>query len=296
MNKIGAIENLNKEFVNNLFEQTKKIKSEWPALEQVGRKKTVCLLFWEPSTRTKLSFEHAAKALGFNVLDFAPDQSSIVKGESFEDTIKTLLALKVDGFIIRHPEDEISKTITSMLPENVFYINAGDGNFAHPTQALLDVFTLSENHADIQNTKITILGDVDHSRVIPSKLELLKMLECDDISFLGPKNLITKKFEPLYTEINDNCLSESDFLYVLRVQKERFKESDSLDEASFIDNFQVNDSFINKSGFKGYIMHPGPMNIGVEITSNVANSEKSLVLQQVENGLYLRAALLCLIS
>ena len=125
MNKIGAIENLNKEFVNNLFEQTKKIKSEWPALEQVGRKKTVCLLFWEPSTRTKLSFEHAAKALGFNVLDFAPDQSSIMKGESFEDTIKTLLALKVDGFIIRHPEDEISKIITNMLPNDVFYINAG---------------------------------------------------------------------------------------------------------------------------------------------------------------------------
>ena len=254
------------------------------------------MLFWEPSTRTKLSFEHAAKALGFNVLDFAPDQSSIVKGESFEDTIKTLLALKVDGFIIRHPEDEISKTIIKMLPDDVFYINAGDGNFAHPTQALLDVFTISENHIDVQNTKITILGDVDHSRVIPSKLELLKMLGCSDISFLGPKNLIAQKFVPLYTEINDNCLSERNFLYVLRVQRERFKESDSLDEASFIDNFQVNDNFLNKSGFKGHIMHPGPMNIGVEITSNVANSGKSLVLQQVENGLYLRAALLSLIS
>ena len=296
MNKIGAIENLNKDFVNNLFKETKKIKSEWPALEQVGKKKTVCLLFWEPSTRTKLSFEHAAKALGFNVLDFAPDQSSIVKGESFEDTIKTLLALKVDGFVIRHPEDEISKTIIKMLPDDVFYINAGDGNFAHPTQALLDVFTISENHTDIQNAKITILGDVNHSRVIPSKLELLKMLECSDISFLGPKNLIAQKFAPLYTEINDNCLSERDFLYVLRVQRERFKESDSLDEASFIDNFQVNDNFLNKSGFQGHIMHPGPMNIGVEITSNVASSEKSLVLQQVENGLYLRAALLSLIS
>ena len=122
------------------------------------------------------------------------------------------------------------------------------------------------------------------------------MLECSDISFLGPKNLIAQKFAPLYTEINDNCLSERDFLYVLRVQRERFKESDSLDEASFIDNFQVNDNFLNKSGFQGHIMHPGPMNIGVEITSNVANSEKSLVLQQVENGLYLRAALLSLIS
>jgi len=296
MNKIGAIENLNKDFVNNLFEETRKIKSEWPALEQVGKKKTVCLLFREPSTRTKISFEHAARALGFNVLDFAPDQSSIVKGESFEDTIKTLLALKVDGFVIRHPEDEISKTITKMLPDDVFYINAGDGNFAHPTQALLDVFTISENHVDIQNTKITILGDVDHSRVIPSKLELLKMLECSDISFLGPNNLIAQKFTPLYTEINNNCLSERDFLYVLRVQRERFKESDSLDEASFIENFQVNDNFLNKSGFKGHIMHPGPMNIGVEITSNVANSDKSLVLQQVENGLYLRAALLSLIS
>ena len=295
MNKISDIASLEKVFLDKVFDSTLSISKNWPNLEQVGVGKTICLLFWEPSTRTKLSFEHAAKKLGFDVLDFSPESSSIKKGESFEDTIQTLLAMKVDGFVIRHPEDHISKKITSMLPENIFYINAGDGNHAHPTQAMLDVYTMKEKFNDLANLKLTILGDVNHSRVIPSQIELLKKYSCSDINFLGPESLISENFSPAFSDVPKGSLAERDILFILRVQKERFKHGDGLDEVNFIENFQVNDNFLKNSGFTGFLMHPGPMNIDSEITRDVANSKNSLVLRQVENGLYLRAALLSLI-
>ena len=294
MNKILDIASLEKNFLDKVFDLTATISNDWPNIEQIGAGKTICLLFWEPSTRTKLSFEHAAKKLGFNVLDFSPEHSSVKKGESFEDTILTLLALQVDGFIIRHPEDHISKTISSMLPDNVFYINAGDGNHAHPTQAMLDVFTMKEKFNDLSNLKVTILGDVNHSRVIPSQIELLKKYSCSDINFIGPESLISKKFSPSFSEISKDFLIDRDILFILRIQKERFKDDDDLDETNFIKNFQVNEEFIKNTGFNGYLMHPGPMNIDAEITRNVANGKNSLVLKQVENGLYLRTALLSL--
>ena len=295
MNKISDIASLDKVFLDKVFDSTSSIIKNWPNLEKVGVGKTVCLLFWEPSTRTKLSFEHAAKKLGFDVLDFSPESSSIKKGESFEDTIQTLLAMKVDGFVIRHPEDHISKKITSMLPENIFYINAGDGNHAHPTQAMLDVYTMKEKFNDLANLKLTILGDVNHSRVIPSQIELLKKYSCSDINFLGPESLISENFSPAFSDVPKGSLAERAILFILRIQKERFKHGDGLDEVNFIENFQVNDKFLKNSGFTGFLMHPGPMNIDSEITRDVANSKNSLVLRQVENGLYLRAALLSLI-
>ena len=295
MNKILDIASLEKNFLDKVFDLTATISNDWPNVEQIGAGKTICLLFWEPSTRTKLSFEHAAKKLGFKVLDFSPEHSSVKKGESFEDTILTLLAMQVDGFIIRHPEDHISKKISSMLPENVFYINAGDGNHAHPTQAMLDVFTMNEKFNDLSNLKVTILGDVNHSRVIPSQIELLKKYSCSDINFIGPESLISKKFSPSFSEIPKDFLIDRDILFILRIQKERFKDDDDLDETNFIKNFQVNEEFIKNTGFNGYLMHPGPMNIDAEITRDVANGKNSLVLKQVENGLYLRTALLSLI-
>ena len=295
MKKILDIASLEKNFLDKVFDLTATISNDWPNVEQIGAGKTICLLFWEPSTRTKLSFEHAAKKLGFKVLDFSPEHSSVKKGESFEDTILTLLAMQVDGFIIRHPEDHISKKISSMLPENVFYINAGDGNHAHPTQAMLDVFTMNEKFNDLSNLKVTILGDVNHSRVIPSQIELLKKYSCSDINFIGPESLISKKFSPSFSEIPKDFLIDRDILFILRIQKERFKDDDDLDETNFIKNFQVNEEFIKNTGFNGYLMHPGPMNIDAEITRDVANGKNSLVLKQVENGLYLRTALLSLI-
>ena len=295
MNKIKDINSLSREWINQLFQRTTEIKEQWPNIS-LNKNKTVCLLFWEPSTRTKLSFEHAAKKLGFKVIDFSPEHSSIKKGESLQDTIRTLLALKVDGFVIRHPEDKIINKISEWLPEDVFLINAGDGNHAHPTQAMLDVYTMQEHYQDLKNMALTILGDSKHSRVIPSTITLLQKMSCNDVSFLGPRELIKNEFTPAYHETNDDCLANKDILYILRIQRERFLKSESVNEDDFIANFQVNNEFLRKTGFAGKLMHPGPINVGMEIDESIAESEQSLILEQVENGLYVRTALLDLIA
>ena len=296
MNKISTVDNLNKDLLISLFDSTQNIKDSWPNLEQIGQGKTVCLLFWEPSTRTKLSFEHAAKSLGFKVLDFSPASSSIAKGETLEDTIKTLLALKVDGFIIRHPEDKISLKIEKLLPDNIFFINAGDGSYAHPSQALLDVYTMKEKCEDFSKLKVAAIGDIKHCRIIGSQMTLLNRLGCTDIQFYGPKELLDDNLSPSFSEITDGCMEDRDILYVIRVKHERLKDNENINMEAFKSTYQINESFIEKTKFTGSIMHPGPINIDLEISDAVATSEKSLISTQVENGLYIRAALLGLIS
>tara|TARA_B100000003_G_scaffold52601_1_gene46311 strand:+ start:6341 stop:7231 length:891 start_codon:yes stop_codon:yes gene_type:complete len=296
MNKISTVDNLNKDLLISLFDSTQNIKDSWPNLEQIGQGKTVCLLFWEPSTRTKLSFEHAAKSLGFKVLDFSPASSSIAKGETLEDTIKTLLALKVDGFIIRHPEDKISLKIEKLLPDDIFFINAGDGSYAHPSQALLDVYTMKEKCEDFSKLKVAAIGDIKHCRIIGSQMTLLNRLGCTDIQFYGPKELLDDNLSPSFSEITDGCMEDRDILYVIRVKHERLKDNENIDMEAFKSTYQINESFIEKTKFAGSVMHPGPINIDLEISDAVATSEKSLISTQVENGLYIRAALLGLIS
>ena len=296
MNKISTVDNLDKDLLISLFDSAQNIKDSWPNLEQIGQGKTVCLLFWEPSTRTKLSFEHAAKSLGFKVLDFSPASSSIAKGETLEDTIKTLLALKVDGFIIRHPEDKISLKIEKLLPDNIFFINAGDGSYAHPSQALLDVYTMKEKCEDFSKLKVAAIGDIKHCRIIGSQMTLLNRLGCTDIQFYGPKELLDDNLSPSFSEITDGCMEDRDILYVIRVKHERLKDNENIDMEAFKSTYQINESFIEKTKFAGSVMHPGPINIDLEISDAVATSEKSLISTQVENGLYIRAALLGLIS
>jgi len=296
MNKISTVNSLDKKFLESLFDSAKNIKNSWPNLEQIGKGKTICLLFWEPSTRTKLSFEHAAKSLGFKVLDFSPSGSSIKKGETFEDTIKTLLALKVDGFIIRHPEDKMSLKIEKLLPEEAFFINAGDGSYAHPSQALLDVYTMREECKDFSELKVAVIGDTKHCRIIGSQVTLLNRLGCTDIQFYGPKELLDDNLSPSFSEITDGCMEDRDILYVIRVKNERLKDNENIDMEAFKSIYQINESFIKKTKFSGSVMHPGPINVDLEITDDIATSEKALISTQVENGLYIRAALLSLIS
>ena len=296
MNKISTVNSLDKKFLESLFDSAQNIKNSWPNLKQVGKGKTICLLFWEPSTRTKLSFEHAAKSLGFKVLDFSPSGSSIEKGETFEDTIKTLLALKVDGFIIRHPEDKISLKIEKLLPEEAFFINAGDGSYAHPSQALLDVYTMREECKDFSELKVAAIGDTKHCRIIGSQVTLLNRLGCTDIQFYGPKELLDDNLSPSFSEITDGCMEDRDILYVIRVKNERLKDNENIDMEAFKSIYQINESFIKKTKFSGSVMHPGPINVDLEITDDIATSEKALISTQVENGLYIRAALLSLIS
>ena len=296
MNKISTVDNLDKDLLISLFDSAQNIKNSWPNLEQIGQGKTVCLLFWEPSTRTKLSFEHAAKSLGFKVLDFSPASSSIKKGETLEDTIKTLLALKVDGFIIRHPEDKISLKIEKLLPDNIFFINAGDGSYAHPSQALLDVYTMKEKCEDFCKLKVAAIGDIKHCRIIGSQMTLLNRLGCTDIQFYGPKELLDDNLSPSFSDITDGCMEDRDILYVIRVKHERLKDNENIDMEGFKSIYQINESFIEKTKFTGSVMHPGPINVDLEITDSIAASKIALISTQVENGLYIRAALLGLIS
>ena len=249
MNKISTVDNLDKDLLISLFDSAQNIKNSWPNLEQIGQGKTVCLLFWEPSTRTKLSFEHAAKSLGFKVLDFSPASSSIKKGETLEDTIKTLLALKVDGFIIRHPEDKISLKIEKLLPDNIFFINAGDGSYAHPSQALLDVYTMKEKCEDFSKLKVAAIGDIKHCRIIGSQMTLLNRLGCTDIQFYGPKELLDDNLSPSFSEITDGCMEDRDILYVIRVKHERLKDNENINMEAFKSPYQINESFIEKSKF-----------------------------------------------
>ena len=296
MNKITSISNLNRTFVEDLFLKTKLIKKS--KIIQLGgfEGKTICLLFFEKSTRTKFSFELAAKRLGFNVLDFSEEISSMGKGESLEDTLNTFVAMGVNGFVVRHPEDKISLKIAKLLPDNVFFINAGDGNHAHPTQALLDVFTIQENFQKIDQLEVAILGDSKHSRVIPSFIELLKLFNCNNLKFFGPPELLNQEHAPAVNGIKADAFSKTDVLFVLRIQKERFQGFENINMKTFIEEFQINTSVLKASNFSGLLMHPGPLNINHEITEEVAASSSSLVLNQVSNGVFLRTALLQLIA
>ena len=195
---------------------------------------------------------------------------------------------------MRHPENKISEQIAKLLPKEVLFINAGDGNHAHPTQGLLDAFTISKLK-NISDSKVAIIGDVKHSRVIPSLFSGLKKMDCAQIAFFGPKELIPSNFTPQKNDITENCLEGFDFLYVLRIQNERFLEDENLDLQNYIKNYQVNDKFLEFTKFDGKIMHPGPVNLDYEITKSVSNSNNSIILDQVENGLYLRAGILSLL-
>ena len=197
MNKLTTVEKLDKKQIEDFFSEALNIEKTWPNLKKVGENKTICLFFWEPSTRTKLSFEHAAKALGFNVLDFSPSLSSVQKGESLEDTLNTLISLKIDGLVMRHPENKISEQIAKLLPKEVLFINAGDGNHAHPTQGLLDAFTISKLK-NISDSKVGIFFN-------KSKLKAPSGVQKYDV-----KKLLIHVFPLLgYEAIHIICLSSS---------------------------------------------------------------------------------------
>ena len=182
------------------------------------------------------------------------------------------------------------------MPDNIFFINAGDGSYAHPSQALLDVYTMKEKCEDLSKLKVAAIGDIKHCRIIGSQMTLLNRLGCTDIQFYGPKELLDDNLSPSFSEITDGCMEDRDILYVIRVKHERLKDNENIDMEAFKSTYQINESFIEKTKFTGSIMHPGPINIDLEISDAVATSEKSLISTQVENGLYIRAALLGLIS
>ena len=257
---------------------------------------TIANLFFENSTRTKLSFELAEKRLSADVLNISIGQSSISKGETLTDTVKNILAMKVDMIVIRHPHPGAAHFLANQV--NSCIINAGDGTHEHPSQGLLDAYSLIEKLGDLRGKKVAILGDILHSRVALSNIYALKMLGAN-VKLCAPKSLLPKHIDSLGVTISDDLmyvLNWCDAVNVLRVQNERMDINYFPSNREYNQNFGINKDCIKKLRKKIVILHPGPINRGVEISSEVADSDNAIILDQVENGVAIRMAIIFLLG
>ena len=257
---------------------------------------TVANLFFENSTRTRISFELAEKRLSADIVNFSASASSVKKGETLLDTVNNVLSMKVDMVVMRHPAPGAPQFLSQHIDANI--INAGDGTHEHPTQALLDSFSIREQLKDFGGKNIAIFGDITHSRVALSNIFCLKKLGAN-VRVCGPPTLIPKYLPQLGVEVSHDVrksLEWCDVANVLRIQLERqdIKYFPSLREYS--QYFGINKKLLDSLDKEVIIMHPGPINRGVELTSEVADSEHSIILQQVENGVAIRMAILYLLA
>ena len=257
---------------------------------------TIANLFFENSTRTKLSFELAQKRLSADVINFSSNQSSLKKGESLLDTVNNILSMKVDMIVIRHPNPGAPHFLSKRVDATI--INAGDGTHEHPTQALLDSYSIRNKLGDLKGKNILIVGDIMHSRVALSNFFALKM-QGANIKVCAPKTLIPRYIEDLDVRIEndlDSGLEWCDAVNMLRLQNERMKSSYFPTINEYKRLYSLNSERILKLKKNILIMHPGPINRGVEITSEVADSENSIILNQVENGVAIRMAVIYLLA
>jgi len=257
---------------------------------------TIANLFFENSTRTKLSFELAEKRLSADVINFSSSSSSLKKGETLIDTVNNILAMKVDMIVIRHPNPGaallLSKNVESCI------VNAGDGANEHPTQALLDTYSLKEKLGDLEGKKILILGDILHSRVALSNIYALSLLNAK-IKICSPLSLVPREIESLGVTIEknlDKALSWCDAVNVLRVQHERMEKSYFPNNREYSLLYRLDKQKIDQLKKDILILHPGPINRGVEITSDIVESSNSIILDQVENGVAIRMAIIYLLA
>ena len=263
-----------------------------PSLRDV----TIANLFFEDSTRTKISFELAEKRLSADVVNFSASSSSVKKGETLLDTVKNILSMKVDMIVMRHPSVGAPHFLSEHIDANI--VNAGDGTHEHPTQALLDAYSIREKKGSLAGQKVAILGDIKHSRVALSNIICLQKLGAE-VAVCGPPTLIPKHLDELGVKVGyhiEEILEWADVVNVLRIQLERqdIKYIPSLREYSTY--FGLNKKRLDRLNKELLIMHPGPINRGVEITSDVADSHHSIILQQVENGVAIRMAVLYLLA
>ena len=255
--------------------------------------KKVASIFCEPSTRTKLSFEIAACNLGAKFIDFNIENSSIQKGETLEDTIEAMLLMGIDLCILRH-SDSIIHDLAKAFPEMQF-INAGEGSTAHPSQALLDLMTIQESKDTFKDLKITIVGDLDHSRVVSSFLEAIQIVGYKSITFCGHPDLCKTflenpigNFEP---ELNI-ALQDADVVIALRIQNERLTEKLSISASDYVERYQINVDSLQVASPDMILLHPGPVNFGIELNKDVSALENCKIKNQIFNGVGMRMAIL----
>ncbi|CAN5117377.1 aspartate carbamoyltransferase catalytic subunit [soil metagenome] len=294
-----GIKDLTKEEINLIFETADNFKDvinrpikKVPSLRDI----TIANIFFENSTRTKLSFELAEKRLSADVVNFSCSNSSVKKGETLLDTVNNILAMKVDMVVIRHSSAGAPHFLSRHIKANI--INAGDGTHEHPTQALLDTFSIREKYGEVAGKKVAIIGDILHSRVALSNIFALQKLGAE-VMVCGPSTLIPKYIDKLGVKVSLNvrsALEWCDVANVLRIQLERqqIKYFPSLREYSLY--FGINKKLLDSLNKKITVMHPGPINRGVELSSDVADSEHSIIMNQVENGVAIRMAVLYLLA
>jgi aspartate carbamoyltransferase catalytic subunit len=296
---LTGIKNLSKEDIDLIFKTADSFKEvinrpikKVPSLRDI----TIANIFFENSTRTKLSFELAEKRLSADILNFSASGSSVKKGETLIDTVNNILSMKVDMVVMRHPNPGAALFLSKKV--NAKIINAGDGTHEHPTQALLDAYSIREKLGAVQGKKVVIVGDILHSRVALSNIYCLQKLGAE-VMVCGPTTLIPKDMHLLNVNISHNlreALEWCDVANMLRIQSERQEISyfPSLREYSM--QFGLNKEILNSLSKEIVVMHPGPINRGVEITSDVADSKQSIILNQVENGVAIRMALIYLLA
>ncbi|MFN8284534.1 MAG: aspartate carbamoyltransferase catalytic subunit [Chitinophagales bacterium] len=293
-----GIEHLTVDDIQLILETAKQFKEiinrpikKVPTLRDI----TIANLFFENSTRTRISFELAQKRLSADVINFSSSSSSVKKGETLLDTVNNILSMKVDMIVMRHASPGAAHYLSERIDAHI--VNAGDGTHEHPTQALLDAYSMQEKIGDLNGKKIAIIGDIMHSRVALSNIFCLKKLGAE-ITLCGPPTLIPKYIEKLGVHVShnvDETLQWCDVANVLRIQLERqnTKYFSSLREYALY--FGINKQRLEKLDKEIVIMHPGPINRGVEITSDVADGEHAIILDQVENGVAVRMAVMYLL-
>ncbi len=294
-----GLEDLNREELELILDTADSFKEvssreikKVPAL----RGKTVVNLFYEPSTRTRVSFEVAAKRLSADVINIASETSSVRKGETLIDTGRNIEALKVDIIVMRHNYSGAAIMLARHV--NASVVNAGDGWHEHPTQALLDIFTLKEKLGKIEGLKVSIVGDIAHSRVARSNIWGLTKLGAK-VTVCAPKMLIPVGIEQMGVTVShdiDQALGDADAVNVLRMQFERDGENAFPKQLEYFKNFGITEERLEKAKKDIIVMHPGPINRGIEISSEVADGQNSVILEQVTNGIAVRMSVLFLVA
>ena len=257
---------------------------------------TIANLFFENSTRTRLSFELAEKRLSADVINFSASQSSVTKGETLVDTVNNILSMKVDMVVMRHPNPGAGVFLSQHVKASI--VNAGDGAHEHPTQALLDAYSIRERFGDVAGKKVVIVGDILHSRVALSNIFALHK-QGAEVMVCGPKTLIPKYIHELGVKVETNlrkALNWCDVANMLRIQNERLDISYFPSTREYVQQYGLTKELLTSLDKEIVIMHPGPINRGVEITSEVADSPQSIILQQVENGVAIRMAVIYLLA
>lgn len=299
VNHLLGIKYLNKQDIQLIFETADHFKEvinrpikKVPSLRDI----TIANLFFENSTRTKLSFELAEKRLSADVINFSASQSSVKKGETLIDTVNNILSMKVDMVVMRHPNAGASMFLSQHVKASI--INAGDGAHEHPTQALLDSFSIRERLGSVKGKNVVIVGDILHSRVALSNIFALQ-LQGANVMVCGPKTLIPKHIDKLGVKVETNlrkALNWCDVANMLRIQNERMEISYFPSTREYTQQFGVNKALLDSLNKEIIIMHPGPINRGVEITSDVADSKQAIILDQVQNGVAIRMAVIYLLA